>query len=130
MLKRIRHLLLDNALYIAIFITLSIAALSLVKFKGKVTFVTSSDKLGHAIAYCMLMLFWLLSFVKKQNFKRLAWYAVFGCFFYGIIIEALQGNMTSYRTASYLDVVANSIGILIAILIFHLFDKKNRFIKC
>ena len=55
-----------------------------------------------------------------QNVK----YIILGCFIFGIIIEILQGVITSYRTASYLDIVANTIGVLLAVVIFHVFEKK------
>ena len=51
-------------------------------------------------------------------------YIILGCIIFGIIIEILQGVITSYRTASYLDIVANTIGVLLAVVIFHVFEKK------
>ncbi len=128
MLTRIKVLLQDRAIYIAVFVTLLIAYLSLVKLELKVANVTFSDKIGHGIAYFTLAIFWLLSFVKKKNFKSLAWYSILGCIIYGIIIEAVQGTVTSYRTASYLDIVANSMGVLVAGIAFHLSSEKNRLI--
>jgi len=124
MLKRIKNLLQDKAIYFSIFITIAIALLSLIKLDLKDLPLKSSDKLGHLIAYFFLMISWLYTFLKKKNFHRLSLYAILGCLIYGIVIEVLQGAITSYRTASYLDFVANSVGIAIAILTFHIFEKK------
>lgn len=127
MLRHIKALLLDKSVYIALIITFTIAVLSLIKLNPDIVPV-SSDKMGHAIAYFFLMLSWLYAFIKKQEFNRFAFYSIIGCFIYGIIIEVLQAMITSYRTASYLDILANSTGILVAVLIFHLFEKKIRLI--
>ena len=87
--------------------------------------VPTSDKLSHLIAYFFLTLAWLYSIIKQPYFRSKVKYVVLGCFIYGIIIEVLQGAITTYRTASYLDVLANSTGILLAFLAFYLFEKKN-----
>ncbi len=125
MLKHIKTLLADKALYIAILVTISIAVLSLIKFHPKeIPILTVSDKVYHGIAYFVLMLSWLYSFYKTENFNQKIKYLILGCFIYGIIIEVLQTTITSYRTASYLDVLANSIGILLAVLTFHFSERK------
>ena len=41
-------------------------------------------------------------------------------FIYGIIIEILQGELTTSRSADFKDVLANSVGILIGILLVFL----------
>ena len=89
--------------------------------------VSSLDKLSlaHLIAYFFLTLAWLYSIMKQSDFRSKVKYVLLGCFIYGIIIEVLQGAITSYRTASYLDFLANSTGISLAILAFYLFEKKN-----
>lgn len=125
MLQRIKNLLLDRALYIAVLITLIIAVLSLVKFDSKQSIsIPSSDKVLHGVAYCFLMLSWLYAFSKKDKFQQNVKYLFLGCIIYGIVIEALQGVITSYRTASMLDILANTGGTIVAILTFHFFEKK------
>ena len=128
MLQRIKVLLLDNAIYFALLITIAIAFLSLLKLSIPDVSIPSSDKLGHIIAYFFLTVSWLYVFVQKQEFSRFAIYSIVGCFIYGIVIEVLQTTITSYRTASYLDILANSTGIILAVLTFHLFEKKIRLI--
>ena len=126
MLKPIKSLLENNAIYIAVFITISILFGSLVKSEFIVVeSISVSDKTYHLIAYFLLMLSWLYAFFKREKFEENVKYIILGCFIFGIIIEILQGVITSYRTASYLDIVANTIGVLLAVVIFHVFEKKN-----
>tara|TARA_R110002073_G_scaffold108336_9_gene243595 strand:- start:23528 stop:23914 length:387 start_codon:yes stop_codon:yes gene_type:complete len=128
MLQHIKALLLDKAIYFAILITIIIALLSLLNLNNVDIPIGSSDKIGHTIAYFSLTVSWLYTFVRKQNFNKFARYSIVGCFIYGIVIEVLQTTITSYRTASYLDILANSAGIVLAILVFHLLEKKIRLI--
>ena len=125
MLKPIKSLLENNAIYIAVFFTISILFGSLVKLELIVVeSISVSDKTYHLIAYFLLMLSWLYAFFKKEKFQEHVKYIILACFIFGIIIEILQGVITSYRTASYLDILANTIGVLLAVVIFHVFEKK------
>ena len=125
MLKPIKSLLENNAIYIAVFFTISILFGSLVKSELIVVeSISVSDKTYHLIAYFLLMLSWLYAFFKKEKFQEHVKYIILACFIFGIIIETLQGVITSYRTASYLDILANTIGVLLAVVIFHVFEKK------
>ena len=125
MLKPIKSLLENNAIYIAVFFTICILFGSLVKSEFIVVeSISVSDKIYHLIAYFLLMLSWLYAFFKREKFEENVKYIILGCFIFGIIIEILQGVTTSYRTASYLDIVANTIVVLLAVVIFHVFEKK------
>ena len=125
MLKPIKSLLENNAIYIAVFFTICILFGSLVKSEFIVVeSISVSDKIYHLIAYFLLVLSWLYAFFKREKFEENVKYIILGCFIFGIIIEILQGVITSYRTASYLDIVANTIGVLLAVVIFHVFEKK------
>jgi len=129
MLKRIKILLEDKAIFIAISITIFIAILSLIKTDNiLLESFSNSDKVYHAIAYFFLMLSWLYTFHKKEAFNKNVKYVILACFIYGIIIEVLQGITTTYRTASYLDMLANGSGVVLAVLAFHLFEKKIQLI--
>ena len=125
MLKHIKVLLEDNAILIAIFFTISITIGSLVKSDLIATEIVSiSDKTIHFIAYFFLMLSWLYVFFKKKSFSKNVKYIFIGCIVFGIIIEILQGVTTTYRTLSFLDVAANTLGVLFASTVFHFFEKK------
>lgn len=127
MLVRIKNLLADHAIYFAVLITISIGILSLIKMPSDGIPVATSDKLLHTVAYFFLMLAWLYSFSKKEDFYKRIKYLILGCLIYGIVLEVMQGAFTSYRTGSYLDILANFLGIVLAVLAFHLFEKKIRF---
>ena len=127
MLKHIKALLEDNALFIAIFFTISITIGSLVKSDViAIEIVSISDKTIHFIAYFLLMLSWLYVFFKKKSFSKNVKFIFIGCIVFGIIIEILQGVTTTYRTLSFLDVAANTLGVLFASTVFHFFEKKIR----
>ena len=127
MLKHIKALLEDNALFIAIFFTISITIGSLVKSDViALEIVSISDKTIHFIAYFFLMLSWLYVFFKKKSFSKNVKFIFIGCIVFGIIIEILQGVTTTYRTLSFLDVAANTLGVLFASTVFHFFEKKIR----
>ena len=127
MLKHIKALLEDNAIFIAVFFTISITIGSLVKSDLIATEIVSiSDKTIHFIAYFFLMLSWLYVFFKKKSFSKNVKFIFIGCIVFGIIIEILQGVTTTYRTLSFLDVAANTLGVLFASSVFHFFEKKIR----
>lgn len=120
MLRRIKKLLEHNALTLAVIATIIVAFLSLssvpkldLGFKLK-----SSDKYLHALAYFTLSSVWYFALhekLKKLSFKI---FVISVLIIYGIILEALQGGLTNYRTADFFDILANILGIVIATLFF------------
>lgn len=88
------------------------------------TNINNIDKVEHVFAYFSLTLCWL--FVSYTNTKR-KYIVVIACIIYGIIIELIQSNLTIYRTGDYLDVLANSFGAVLGLLIFNQIFKKNQF---
>jgi len=126
MLKPIKKLLEANVLLIALSITILIAFLSIANL-GEIApkEVLINDKLNHTIAYFFLTWSWLYTFQKKKiPLKEI--HVVIFCIFFGILMEFLQWTLTSYRTASFLDVLANSIGVLIAYVGVYFSPKKNQ----
>ncbi|MGK0412280.1 MAG: VanZ family protein [Polaribacter sp.] len=122
MLKRINNLLKDKIIIIAILISVSILCLSLMKMPDTGIEVTNIDKGYHSFAYFILTIAWLLTFYKKPEKKNII---AISCIVFGIIIELLQASLTVYRTGDYFDVLANSLGVLLALGTFSLFFKKN-----
>lgn len=123
MLKPIKRLLERNALIIAIFITLLVVFLSLVSLKGVAKInISNSDKYGHLIAYFTLGISWFHVFRDQEN----KWVSIaFILIIFGMVLEALQGTLTTYRTADWHDGVANASGIIIAYFAFRLRLKKR-----
>lgn len=103
-----------SSLFFAILCTLSILVLSLMSEVPQPGNVELNDKLGHFIAYLVLTFFWLI-FAKYffKNTINLLLVAI-ACISYGIIIEMMQHYLTATRTASVLDVLANTTGALLA----------------
>ncbi len=121
MLRDIKSLLERNALWLAILATLGVAVLSL----GAVPKLNigldlkSSDKYLHFIAYFTLCLLWY--FALKDRLHRYVFRILIpvGLILYGIILEGLQGGLTTYRTADIYDAVANTAGVLVAMFLFN-----------
>jgi len=120
----IKKLLERNALTIAIIFTIFITVVSLISIKGvHIIKVSNSDKYGHFIAYFLLSFSWLYALRNFPRKKFKEYLIVFFLISYGIIIEVLQGVLTSYRQADIYDIIANSAGVLFAVI---LFSKINR----
>lgn len=121
MLRDIKSLLERNALWLAILATLTVAILSL----GAVPKINiglnlkSSDKYLHFIAYFTLCLLWF--FALRDRLHRYVFRILIplGLILYGIILEGLQGGLTTYRTADIYDAIANSAGVLGAMFLFN-----------
>lgn len=110
-------------LFFALSWTLLIAVLSLATFdKTPSISIPHKDKYVHFVFYFVLTLSWMLSF--KQINNQLLFKIIALIFLYGTIIEALQGIFTVNREADLYDVLANSCGIIIALIAFP-FIKKN-----
>ena len=118
MLKHIKNLLERNAFLIAIVLTALVAFLSLsnpvqIDFDLKITFL---DKIFHTFAYFGLSLSWLFALQKYTKHYKLVGFILF---FYGVLMEFLQGWLTQNREKDIFDIAANSLGIIIAMLVFN-----------
>ncbi|MDT0675060.1 VanZ family protein [Autumnicola musiva] len=103
--------------------TIALAYLSLIQL-GKISVgsFNPTDKMLHAAAYLVLVTVWKLYFVfsSGNNFRykpNLLWISGVSIFF-GMLIEVLQGTLTSYRDPDWFDILANSTGVLLAALLF------------
>ena len=114
-------------LFVAIFLTIGITIGSLITLKEvvKLPSVQFSDKLLHTSAYLVLTLSWLLAIIDKTILQKRTTLVVFFVFIYGIIIEVLQGTLTTYRQADLYDMFANLAGVVIAWLFFTLFFSRK-----
>ncbi|MGK0457678.1 MAG: VanZ family protein [Polaribacter sp.] len=120
--QRMKNLLKNKILIIAIFVTVCILYLSLIKMPEYNVAIRHLDKLQHCFAYLVLTFFWLFAFYKKER-KHLI---IFCCILFGILIEVLQYTITNYRTGDYLDVLANSSGVLFGFFIFNQAFKRKQ----
>jgi len=118
MQKIIKHLLTDKSIFIALVLSIFILIVSLVPINNKLLDeIKYSDKVIHVLFYLTLCLSWLFYFKTKNKIKQ-KFIIALGIFVYGIIIEVLQSDFTTYRTGSLYDVLANTVGIVIGLLIF------------
>lgn len=112
---------------VALGYTIFLGIFSLVNLSGLPSLdVDDGDKILHVIAYALLMLFWYLTFHKNSTPKTMLKIAL-ACIFYGIILEVVQGKLTTQRTSDLLDIVANCVGVIVMVLV--LFMVKNPKVK-
>ncbi|WP_282133952.1 VanZ family protein [Seonamhaeicola maritimus] len=104
--------------------------MSLIKFnKLPDVGVDFGDKIFHFLTYGLLTILWLYTFLYnfKFNFRHAIFTAAILSIVFGIIIEVLQGSLTSYRAFDGFDALANTLGVLIASLA--LWGKRNLGVK-
>ncbi len=87
----------------------------------------------HAGAYFGLAFCWFFYlFIKKQesyNFRKGFVKVSVLVVLFGILIEVLQGALTTYREPDWADIVANTIGVMIALGFFILFRNFLNHVK-
>ncbi len=117
----IKKLLAHNAYTIAIALTIFIAITSLVSLKGIKTVslgISNFDKIVHFTSYFLLTLSWFFAMQTLLKNRKTKIILIVSLISYGIIIEALQGGMTTHRQADVFDILANSLGVLLATFLF------------
>jgi VanZ family protein len=85
--------------------------------------IKNFDKALHVFIYVMLVFLWLLYFRNRLN-PKIWCYILATIFLYGIIIEVLQSSITTSRQADIFDVIANSFGMSIGVMLFFTISKK------
>ncbi len=78
---------------------------------GSIDWIKHADKLLHASTFLLLAL-WYAGQYRARSYWRIA----FGLLAFGLFIELCQRAL-SYRTADWLDVAANGLGIVVGLLI-------------
>lgn len=76
-----------------------------------------SDKVLHAGAYFGMALVWLMFYVMNYQPKTFLRKILVVCLlvaFFGIIVEVLQKELTTYRELDVLDMLANTAGVILA----------------
>lgn len=118
MLKVIKRSLEHSRYIICISLTILVIYLSLGQTGDLMGSIKVSDKSLHGFAYFGLSLSWL--FAVRKSHTNIKWKIRIGfsIFLLGVLLEYLQGNFTSYRTTDFFDVVANAVGIIIAVISF------------
>ncbi len=127
MIKLIKKLLGPRPLfYSGLLYTLAITVLFLLPAKDiPGVAIRFGDKWAHIFVFLILTLIWLLiTLVKNWLTKYRVFWVSFLALLYGIIIEALQERFFETRSADIWDVVADIVGILLAVLLFLIMKKR------
>ena len=123
--KITKHLSERNLFILALFWTIAITIASLVSLSNMPRVnVLGKDKTVHFLFYFVLTLTWNFALQKKYKNWALKYIIVFVVIGYGIVIEALQEVLTKTRQADLYDVIANSAGTLVALIV--IFWLKNK----
>ena len=107
---------------LTIFWAILIAVLSLVSFKSIAKdIVSGNDKFYHFVFYAIFAVLLKLSIRnKKMNFFIICFVVI-----YGIIIEILQGVLTTTRESDLFDVLANTLGAIVGLIGFQYVKKQK-----
>ena len=120
MLKAIKILLKRSLLGIAIVVTIAIILLSTLKISAPPIDFNYADKVQHLIAYFTLSFCWLLA-LKNKGIKT--GIILIMCILLGVFLEFYQGTLP-YRSFEYLDMIANTLGVIIGYILFKVFIKS------
>ena len=112
---------------ITIIYSATLAVISLVQISDIPDYIPSfSDKVFHFSAYGLLSLLCVYSLLYKYKLKtnHALFFGALLAISFGIIIEVLQGQITNTRVTDQNDILANTFGVLLTIIILGI---KNRF---
>lgn len=118
--------MLNKFFIISFFWTLLITILSLITIKTPlIETEDGKDKWVHFTFYFGFVFFWSLTF-KKISLKKVAvvfWFSVL----YGAFLEWCQHTFTTTRKADFYDIIANSVGALLAFILILFLNQKKIF---
>ncbi len=101
---------------IALLYTLGLTFISLTPLKQiHLPNFSFGDKIVHLLMYFFMAILWLLAFPKFRKYKTIY---ILIIIMWGIIIEFLQSYMNIGRTGDPFDALANSIGVVLGLLVF------------
>ncbi|WP_459211340.1 VanZ family protein [Aquimarina rhabdastrellae] len=120
-------------LIVALLYTGVLTTLSLIKLMIPVNAqIQHTDKIGHLLAYFLFTVIWfayaLFRSVDKTYMYKLKIIAVIA-FIYGTLMEACQMALTTNRQGDLYDVIANTTGIVFAVILLLLLKKSIKSLK-
>ncbi len=93
----------------------------------------NSDKIIHTTAYFIFCSLWIIFLyykgLKKRPLNTVLWISALWSLFFGMVIEILQYDLTTYRTGDYYDMIANSTGVLLSVICAIALRRKLKNIK-
>ena len=125
---------------IAVFYTIALTLGSLIRpVKILQNPISNFDKLLPAGAYFGLTALWIFWVLFKRSSKtqttslKKSWQIFAGisiiAVLYGVLMEVLQGTLTSYRTPDAWDILANTTGSVLALVACLLYINKSKMLK-
>jgi len=116
------------SLLLVVLYSIALTIICLVKIDGiNERGIQFGDKIFHVLSYIVLSFLWynaLYNKFKLGKSKSLI-YCIIISIVFGIIIEVLQGALTTYRSADINDVSANGIGIMLTAAVIGI---KNKYL--
>lgn len=86
------------------------------------------DKVAHFIFYFVLTILFFLTLKRESNcVKKMNYIYVFTfifAFLIGIAVEIMQETLTTTRSADFYDVLFNTFGIVVALSVVKIINKK------
>lgn len=101
----------------AVICVLSLAPIGGIELDVKVPL---ADKWTHFVMYGTLTTVIWWEYWKQHDHADIQWLSVFGAvcpILLGALMEVLQANCTTYRSGDWLDAVANSIGVVLGVVL-------------
>lgn len=113
---------------LALIYTLCLLTVSLIKIKSDNLPVKfeHADKIFHFGAYFGMALLWHLYYFQREKVRKYKpnykiCLLIVG---FGIVIEVLQRDLTTYRGFEFLDIVANTSGVILAFILLKILSPK------
>lgn len=108
-----------------------IAVVCLIRTDGLETIdafkIPHKDKYVHFALYFILAMLWCLALGQaKKTSLRSRWLVFLYAAGYGILIEVLQGVLTTQRSPEVADALVNALGAAMAIILLPLLQKREK----
>ena len=113
---------------ITVLYSIALTVVCLIDLNGVIEVkISFGDKIFHSLSYVVLTVLWYYTFYYNFKFNKgkALIYAVVISIIFGIVIEVLQGTVTTYRSSDIIDVYANSLGAILAAVVIGI---KNKYI--
>jgi VanZ family protein len=114
-------------LFLAILWTAFVVFLCLIRSSQIPTVsIVGIDKIVHFILHFSFTFLWGMAFYKSElarNFQKILWCSFLLSFIFGVLIEFSQFYLTTTRSGDGKDVLANSLGALLAISVLNYYFK-------
>ena len=112
-------------LFAAVLYSIALTVIMLIPVNSGKTYDLPVDKVVHIGLNGLLAFLWLW-FVNNKYLltTKKVLFVFIACVSYGIIIEILQETITYSRSGDFWDVVANTIGCMIAVVVYYFFNRN------